>query len=150
LAVEEFGGTAFAAGLTHSVERSIEFNAYVGQEIERAREEGRPAVLTYEFRNLLDPEVAAEVQESIADVKAAETGDDDLYPAFRDRLRLAESLGAPDPGLAGDRTVWDLFADRPALEAEFEGILNEVAAEIMAEIEKQESGEPAPDDQPSP
>lgn len=113
MAAHAYGPAAFEEGLRHVIRRTVEFEAAVRLELQRAEKGRRPVENLYALPPL--PTLSSlEVERTIADAIARPTTDDDTHPGPADRFRFVSGVsyeGAPTDPYA----VWDLFAARQQL-----------------------------------
>jgi Zn-dependent protease with chaperone function len=123
-----YGGEAFASGLRHVIERDIHFDDHAQGEVKRAIQSG--TALSNLFRA---GEPSSQATTKIDEVLNREPSPYDSHPAPRDRIRWVRGIvgsahDSPEGGSGGGpmaapsnsagATVWDLFADRAAIERE--------------------------------
>jgi tetratricopeptide (TPR) repeat protein len=131
MAAHVYGPAAFEAGLRHVIQRSVEFDAAVNMELQRAVHEKRAVADLYALPQL--PRYSwVEVERMVASAIDRPTTDDDTHPGPSDQFRLVS--GVSYRGAPGDPSpVWDLFASRHALAREMtaavEGNMREVSVD---------------------
>jgi hypothetical protein len=95
------------------VRRQIEFNHFVGKEIEEALKSGQALQNVY----ALEVQPEKELEEAIDHAINRQTSEDDTHPSPVNRFRLVSHIVCQDqPAPSGP--MWDLFADREALTRE--------------------------------
>jgi Zn-dependent protease with chaperone function len=127
-AVSAYGSDAFVRGYTHVVERSVRFDRHLDATLKEVIEAERPLPNLYRYQ----PAATAEPGDEKADIEEAmarEPSAYDSHPAPRQRIAWARALACPrEPHPDDDRSVWDLFADREALEARMTARVREALA----------------------
>ncbi len=113
VAAQTYGPAAFEGGLRHVIRRSLEFGVHADQEIKAAIDARRPIQNLYEA----PATTLANLEEEYAKAINRPTTEDDTHPAPHDRFRLIARISAP-PRAPSTGTVWDLFADRAAVQRE--------------------------------
>ncbi|MGO8925684.1 MAG: M48 family metalloprotease [Limisphaerales bacterium] len=131
VAAQSYGATAFEAGLTHVVRRSLEFEAAANEQIKQSIETGRPLQNLYELSAPQGSQVAAELAKALN----RETNEDDTHPSPRDRFRLVARLQHPSCTLRPGE-VWDLFTDPEAIRCEMVAEIDKLVAPHRAQHEE--------------
>jgi len=116
-AIKAYGSEAFIAGYKHVVARSVEFDHGVNSTIKEVIEKDRPLPNLYRYepetKHFTEADLATEIETEMAREPTAY----DSHPSPKQRLEWAKQLAvarAPQPD--DDKPVWELFADREALE----------------------------------
>ena len=118
----KYGSLAFEEGLTHVVQKSVEFHHLAAKEIDASVEARRALQNLYELRLDQSSNLDQEIEESLN----RKTSEDDTHPSPNDRFRLTRRVsGANEEPATG--TVWDLFKNREAL-------TNEMTSMIQSEV----------------
>jgi Zn-dependent protease with chaperone function len=111
-----YGGEAFASGLRHVIERDVHFDDHAQGEVKRAIQSGTA------ISNLFRAGVPSnDAPGKIDELLNREPSPYDSHPAPRDRIRWVHGITSSPTAATGSgdaATVWDLFADRAALERE--------------------------------
>jgi hypothetical protein len=111
-----YGAQAFEAGLRHVIERAVEFDAHVGATLKEVVDSKRPLANLYQY----SPQSKASAEDIAAGVRNAierKPSPYDSHPRPADRFRWVHALGAQSqPAADDDAPVWDLFANRTAIE----------------------------------
>jgi Zn-dependent protease with chaperone function len=113
-----YGPEVFVRGLKHVIRRTIEFEAHVQSTIHEVVANERPLTNLYGYcpeKKPEDEEIDQAVEESIH----REPSPYDSHPRPADRIAWVRELATSAAPREDDETdVWELFADRAALEAE--------------------------------
>lgn len=118
-----YGPLAFEEGLTHVVQKSVEFHHLAVKEIDACVTAQRALQNLYELRVDQNSTLQQEIDESLN----RETSEDDTHPCPNDRFRLTRKIsGANETPATG--MVWDLFKNREAL-------TNEMTSLIQSEVQ---------------
>jgi Zn-dependent protease with chaperone function len=124
-----YGGRSFAAGLTHAITRSAQFDRHARTTLREVVDGGLALANLYRFvpSQAVDPAgVAAEVEKAMS----AEPSPYDSHPRPVDRIAWVGDLPpAQGADSGGDAPAWDLFDDREALERR---LTDEVRANVAA------------------
>jgi len=121
VAAHHFGSEAFREGLRHVIRRELEFRHVVDKEVGAALSANRAFANLYELKVEDDTE-KNQVEEQFAIAMEQATTEDDTHPSPRDRFRYIEGSRSADiEPLSGN--VWDLFADRAAITAEMNQVV---------------------------
>ncbi len=109
-----YGGTAFAGGLRHVIERSVRFDAHANRAIREVIDGELALANLYRFAPR-EPVSEEEVRAAVEQALAAAPSPYDSHPCPKDRIAwVAGVTAAPEPDDAAP--AWDLFEDREALE----------------------------------
>jgi Zn-dependent protease with chaperone function len=126
-AVAAYGSDAFVRGFTHVMERSVRFERHVDATLHEVIEGEHPLPNLYSYRPAAGE--PADEQAAIDAALAREPSAYDSHPAPRQRLAWAAALAvAREPEPDDERPVWELFADRAALEARMTAEVREAVA----------------------
>ena len=119
-----YGPRAFAAGLTHVVKRSVEFDRATNYLMERAEQQRKPVASLYTLP--ADAELPAEEgTRAVSEALAAKGSPYDSHPPPNQRLAWIARLPDPSPEAEAQPDAWSLFASRAELEAEMTRLLND-------------------------
>jgi hypothetical protein len=122
IAALQYGPLAFEEGLTHVVQKSVEFHHLAAKEIEASVEAQRALQNLYELRLDQSSNLQQEIEESLN----RKTSEDDTHPSPNDRFRLTRRISGVNE-VPATGTVWDLFKNREAL-------TNEMTSLIQSEV----------------
>lgn len=123
VAALKYGPLAFEEGLTHVVQKSVEFHHLAAKEIDASVEARRALQNLYELRLDQNSNLQQEIEESLN----RETSEDDTHPSPNDRFRLTRRIAGANE-LPATGMVWDLFKNREAL-------TNEMTSLIQSEVQ---------------
>ena len=118
-----YGPVAFEEGLTHVIQKSVEFHHLAAKEIDACVAARRALQNLYELRVDQNPDLQQEIDESLN----RETSEDDTHPCPNDRFRLTRRIAGANE-LPATGMVWDLFKNREAL-------TNEMTSLIQSEVQ---------------
>lgn len=116
-----FGAQAFKDGLNHVIRRELEFTHVADKEINAALGTNRALQNLYEMSVQEDAAVQA-IEDELRSAVDRPTTDDDSHPSPRDRFRYIENIRSTEVERL-DGEVWDLFADRAAITAEMNALI---------------------------
>jgi Zn-dependent protease with chaperone function/tetratricopeptide (TPR) repeat protein len=124
VAAYHFGPEAFNEGLKHVVRRQVEFSHVANKEINEALSGQRALQNLYEM-GVPDESAKKEVEDAFKTAFERPTTHDDTHPSPQDRFRFIKDIR---PVLAEELkgNVWELFADRAAITAEMNDILEKL------------------------
>jgi Zn-dependent protease with chaperone function len=125
IAVKKYGATAFEEGLTHVIRRGVEFEDIAFCEFTGATNARRSIQNIYELK--ADREGI--IEERINEVINRATTEDDTHPCPSERFRLARRIESEGQAEASGM-VWDLIANRVALTAEMNSIIEKQAKAV--------------------
>jgi Zn-dependent protease with chaperone function len=138
-AAASYGGPALAAGLRHTVRRSVEFDAGTAAMISRAQGTRRAVANLYNAPP--DGSVnAVDVETAFAKAMNNPGSPYDSHPPVAKRIAWLEAFGDAQVSSAAptsDGPAWDLFPNRDVLEGRMTAIVNgrlEAAGHIDAEV----------------
>jgi tetratricopeptide (TPR) repeat protein len=118
IAALKYGPLAFEEGLTHVVQKSVEFHHLAAKEIEASVEARRALQNLYELRLDQSSNLQQEIEESLN----RKTSEDDTHPSPNDRFRLTRRISSVNE-VPATGTVWDLFKNREALTNEMTSLI---------------------------
>ena len=136
VAARLYGAPAFESGLTHVIQRSIEFGIGVKTELARAASEKRQVNNLYALLPVSRDDIRPVMLQAIN----AETTADDTHPAPLDRFRFIAPYQTAQKQV-GDRLILDLFVDREAITAEMTAAIEEAAREPRIRPSRREDDE---------
>lgn len=124
-----YGGANFAAGLTHAISRSVQFDRHAETTLREVIDGGMGLRNLYRYTpaHAVD---AATLAAEVKKVMSAEPSPYDSHPRPLDRIAWVRDLPSAhgaEPGV--DTPAWELFADREALERQ---LTDEVRANVAA------------------
>ena len=124
VAAYHFGADAFREGLRHVIRRELEFSHVADKEVSAALDASRPISNLYEL-SVHDDATKGAIEVEFDRALEQSTSDDDTHPSPRDRFRFIE--GAREAGAERlNGVVWDLFADRAAITAEMNDVIEKI------------------------
>lgn len=124
VAAYHFGAQAFTDGLNHVIRREVEFNHVADKEINAALGANRAIQNLYEL-TVNEETAVKEIEDEFKSAVDRATTEDDSHPSPRDRFRYIESIRSAEvEPLNGE--VWDLFADRVAIKAEMNTLVEKL------------------------
>lgn len=121
VAVHLYGAEAFKEGLTHVINREIEFNHVAEKEINAAFSTNRALQNLYEMSEQ-DEHIKGDLHKQSREIINRPTTEDDTHPSPHDRFTLAYRIKSRKCELISGQ-VWDLFSDRAALTKEMNAVL---------------------------
>ena len=127
-----YGGANLISGLLHMIRRELTFGAGVDSEIKDAVDQHRKLQNLYTLGLTEGAELPDELADIEAKILSRPTSPYDSHPAPRDRIELLQRLGARGGADDASESVWTLFADPEALQAEMTRQV-EVAVRAMQE-----------------
>jgi Zn-dependent protease with chaperone function len=148
-AVEAYGSQAFVAGYRHVVTRSVEFSPRVSATINEVAERKAPLPNLYQYRAEAAATSGDDIAAKIAEELAREPDLYDSHPSSKQRIAWAEAMAvAREPQPADTAAVWELFADREAIERAMTAEIRErVHARTGVEIPAEPAAEQQADDE---
>jgi Zn-dependent protease with chaperone function len=153
-AVQAYGTVGFVAGYRHVVARSVEFDHHANASLKEVIEHDRALPNLYQFKPATAANASATVETEIADAMKQPPSVYDSHPAPAQRIQWAEALAVVrEPRADDDAPIWELFADRDAVERAMtarvrDSIREQHGHEIAAEAKPAEAkpAEPKPSD----
>jgi tetratricopeptide (TPR) repeat protein len=127
VAVKTYGAKAFIEGLTHVIQREVEFEDASYWEVTNAARERRAIQNLYEVKT-----VGENLSEKIREAIHHPSSEDNTHPPPAERFRLAKriliSKIPPTEGM-----VWDLFNDKDGLTSEMSQLIERLMRERQYE-----------------
>ncbi|HEX7623343.1 MAG TPA: M48 family metalloprotease [Anaeromyxobacteraceae bacterium] len=123
-----YGGTNFARGLRHVIERSIRFDRHAQASLEEVIQGQRPLANLYRYQPgaaIDESSVAAALEQALG----AEPSPYDSHPRPNDRIAWVGGLVAQTPRSGDAESAWELFSDREAVE-------RQMTDQVRASIER--------------
>jgi Zn-dependent protease with chaperone function len=123
-----YGGANFAAGLRHTVARSVQFEKHAEATLREVIDGKLPLRNLYRYTpvQLVD---ASRVTSEVEKAMSADPSPYDSHPRPADRIAWVGDLSSTHLDIGGDAPAWQLFADREALE---QRLTDDVRANVAA------------------
>ena len=125
VAAHNYGVSAFKDGLSHVIRRELEFKHLALKEINDASRGNRALANIYEL-SVQEDDAVKDLEEQFTSAVNMTTTEDDTHPSPVDRFKYIERIRSKQVvPLSG--VVWDLFADKNAITAEMNSVVEKLA-----------------------